>query len=201
MGQKHDALKRWLDKLEDSAPFRILKLAGMLSFVMAVGLWFYEADARRQARHNEAWRLIYIAAGNPGDGGRKVALRILNEDGVSLAGAPLSGASLRRIELAEANLTRANLNHADLSYASLTGAVLLKANLKKTKLFKADLSRAILRQADLTGADLVCTDFTDADLTGAIWTAAEFCKTTMPNGRIEDRDCVKTGLGQKPCPP
>ena len=201
MGQKHESFKRWLDELEDSAPFRILKLAGMFSVVVAAGLWLYDADARRQARHNGAWRLIYIAADKPGDGGRKVALRTLNEDGVSLAGAPLSGASLRRIELAEANLTRANLNGADLSYASLTGAVLLKASLKQTKLFKADLSRAILKQADLTGADLVCTDFTDAVLTEAILTNAEFCKTTMPDGRIEDRDCVNVDRGQNPCSP
>lgn len=201
MGQKHEAVKRWLDRLEDSAIFRILRLAGMFSIVVAVGLWFYEADARRQAHHSEAWRLIYIAAGEPGDGGRKVALSALNRDGVSLAGAPLHGASLRRIGLAEANLTRADLNRADLSYASLTGAVLLRANLKRTKLYKADLRRAILVKADLTGADLVCTNFTEADLTDAILTSAELCRTIMPDGQIEDRDCAKVELGEKTCPP
>jgi hypothetical protein len=87
----------------------------------------------------------------------------------NLSGADLSGAKLTAADLTGADLSGADLTFANLSGADLPGADLRRADLRRANLFKADL-----RAADLTGADLSTT---------------HFCKTTMPNSSINNRDC------------
>ena len=89
--------------------------------------------------------------------------------GADLHGADLHGAKLRGAELGGADLSSANLIFADLSGAELEVADLSGADLSRADLFKADL-----RAADLTGTNLNGT---------------HFCKTTMPDGSINNRYC------------
>ena len=49
---------------------------------------------------------------------------------------------------------------------------------------KCDLRGAILREANLTGANLYKADLMSANLRGA-----RFCRTTMPDGSINNDDC------------
>jgi hypothetical protein len=84
-------LMHWCRSL---AIFEVPELAGRLSLVIALVLWFREAPDRAKQKHYRAWDLIISARGSTGDGGRRDALRDLNEDDVSLAGAPLAKAFL-----------------------------------------------------------------------------------------------------------
>ena len=79
-------------------------------------------------------------------------------------------------DLSGANFTLTNLRQVDLSQANLFRAYLYGTNLRGATLESADL-----READLTHADL-----RDANLN-----QAKFCKTIMPDGRINNRDCYR----------
>ena len=73
-------------------------------------------------KHYRAWELINSARGSTGDGGRRDALRDLNEDKVDLSAAPLARAWLSEGQLPKADLVReADLPGADLRRADLTG--------------------------------------------------------------------------------
>jgi hypothetical protein len=89
-----------------------------------------------------------------------------------------------RANLSGADLHQANLTGADLSGADLSGANLNFANLSGADLPGTDLSGADLRRTNLTKADLRAADLTGADLSGA-----HFCRTTMPDGSINNRHC------------
>jgi hypothetical protein len=176
------------------AVFEVLEFAGRASVLIAVILWFWEADDRKKQSHYRAWELINSARGSTGDGGRRDALQDLNNDKVNLSAAPLDKAYLAEArlqkatlvgaDLAEAYLLRADLVGANLTNADLTRAGLSRAILSGAKLFGAILSGANLTNTDLTGADL-----TGADLSGAILVATIFCRTVMPDGTVNNRDC------------
>jgi uncharacterized protein YjbI with pentapeptide repeats len=127
-------------------------------------------------------------------------LRGANLIEADLRGANLRGANLSRAgELGGANLHRADLGGANLSRAGLIGVGLSRAALREANLSGADLSGADLRLADLrladlsganlTGADLARANLKGANLTGADLRGAKFCRTAMPDGSINDRDC------------
>ena len=59
-----------------------------------------------------------------------------------------------------------------------------KCNLSEANLFEANLSGADLRGANLREANLWRADLSWANLTDAI-----FCRTKMPRGNVENRDC------------
>lgn len=75
-----------------------------------------------------------------------------------------------------------DLRNANLSFANLMGADLSRVNLSRANLYGANLN-----QANLSGANLK-----DADLSGAQLSGVTFCRTIMPNGRYNDRDCQKS---------
>jgi len=97
-------------------------------------------------------------------------------------GCDLTGAYLWKAELQRRNLSKVNLSGAYLRNASLAGADLSNADLTGADLYGADLRMANLRRSDLTGANLSFAK--DANLN-----EAQFCKTTMPDGVINNRDC------------
>ncbi len=97
----------------------------------------------------------------------------------NLSEANLSEANLYVAKLNNSNLQGANLNEADLSGANFSYAILNGANLSNAKLFRAKLREADLYAANLSGANLNM-----ADLRGA-----RFCRTTMPDGSINNDDC------------
>ena len=88
--------------------------------------------------------------------------------------ADLSGADLCRADLKGADLSGADLSEADLVFANLSGAYPPGTDLRRANLYRADLFFADLRAADLTGTNL---------------NGAHLCRTTMPDGSINNRDC------------
>lgn len=93
---------------------------------------------------------------------------------VNFRGADLSEADLRGAYLAESQLSGARMTACDMTGANLSGATLQRALLNGV-----DLSEANLRNADLSGAHMY-----GADLRGA-----KYCKTIMPDLRINSSDC------------
>lgn len=178
------------------AIFQILEYIGriitVVSVLVAVTMYFYEAPDRLKQKHYRAWELINSARGSTGDGGRIDALQDLREDQVSLAAAPLSNAFLMRIgpggeqkgiNLKGAVLTAACLNNAFLENADLSDAHLERANLSDARLDGANFSRANLGGANLSGAQ----GFTSDQLQSAAWV----CETILPTSRGEpdNRNC------------
>jgi uncharacterized protein YjbI with pentapeptide repeats len=111
----------------------------------------------------------------------------------NLSGAYLSG-NLRSVFAVGANLSGASLRDADLTWAFLEDVNLTRSDLTRTILQGADLIRADLSYADLTGTNLTGANLTDANLIGATlkYTKledAKFCRTILPNGTLENRDC------------
>ena len=159
----------WLRSL---AVFELLEFAGRVTVLVAVVIWFLEADDRAKERHYRAWELINAARGSTGDGGRRDALQDLNRDGVSLAGAPLERANLPRVDLENAELERADLEDAYLEEANLQSANLEFANLYSAYLGNANLQGADLGNANLRDAHLNETNLQGANLRGAVLQSA-----------------------------
>ena len=75
-----------------------------------------------------------------------------------------------------------------LSFSSL-GFSCSSATLCTNACPKCDLSNAKLRKAYLAKADLRGANLFKANLSGAEWARARFCKTTMPDGAINNAGC------------
>ncbi len=75
------------------------------------------------------------------------------------------------------------------------GGDLSGKNFKGANLGGANFSGATLTNANFSGANLGNACFADADLTDAMinrstnWTGAIFCRTTMPDGSVDDSGC------------
>jgi uncharacterized protein YjbI with pentapeptide repeats len=124
----------------------------------------------------------------------KANLRLADLSGADLSGADRSAvnafqANLSGAVLSGANLTDAGLREANLTGADLSGANLTDANLRFANLVGAVLTRANLSRANLGGVDLGRANLSGANLSGANLTDALFCRTTMPDGSINNRDC------------
>ncbi len=78
----------------------------------------------------------------------------------------------------------ANLSGCNLTLANLSGKDLYAVNLTDANLTYATLTDANLTYANLTGANL-----TGAILAGAILRDTLFCRTTMPDGTINNSGC------------
>ncbi len=96
----------------------------------------------------------------------------------------LRGQNLSSRALNGANLSTANLRNANLIYANLEEAYLYRTNLQGANLTNANLRNANLTEADLRGAKL-----TDAITLGAVQSGAKFCRTIMPDGKLNNQDC------------
>ena len=122
-----------------------------------------------------------------------------------LTGANLKSVTVTYSDLENAKLNRANLEGARFSFSSANGADFAGANLvgvafKGTSLRSASFAGANLREAFFgNGVYIDGVDFTDADLTGAsfgvmlhssfIPKPPIYCRTTMPDGTLNNRDC------------
>jgi hypothetical protein len=88
---------------------------------------------------------------------------------------------------------RRNLARCDFGGSSaLKGRSCQSCNLSGVNLRRADASGAKLRGANLGGACLVDATLAGADVSGANTTGAIFCRTTMPNGTINNSGCGKS---------
>ena len=99
------------------AIFEVLEFTGRISVLIALIVRISEAGDREKQKHYRAWELINSARGATGDGGRRDALRDLNEDYADLSAAPLAKAYLAGVQLPEAGLI-----WADLAWTKSTGA-------------------------------------------------------------------------------
>jgi hypothetical protein len=170
----------WLSQLPGKKKFSLarkglVKLAQsgvVITVVGALGHYIWEAPARQQQAHYQAWQLINSAAVQTGSGGRIEALQALAKDGVSLQNVKVDQAFLEHIQLSGANLSWSIFSDADL-----VAAVLSHADLSNADFRRADLAGADLAGADLAGADLSHVTLTGADLTGADLTGAAFSET------------------------
>jgi hypothetical protein len=84
------------------------------------------------------------------------------------------------------NLFKLDLHEMDLSGKDYNNANFRGANLRWANLNGSNLSNARLSQADLTGANLF-----QANIAGAQFTGAIFCETTMPDGQVNNSECVQ----------
>lgn len=145
----------------------VLEYLSSFSVLVAVILFFSEADSRLKQKHYQAWQVINTAQGKGGSGGRIEALQELNADRVDLVGVDVSGAFLRRIDLHDARLGRADLSSADARNGNFQSADLTDANLSSANFRKSNFHNANLQGSTLDDADLVGADLSHADLSGA----------------------------------
>lgn len=130
------------------------------------------------------------------------------EPNARCAGADLRGQNLGGVDLRGANLRRVNAEGVDFSDAVLTGADLTGANLRNAELVNAYLDGARLNRARQDGAQFFGAyvertqfrgaNLTEVDLSGIQGNhsrvqrelrRATLCRTTLPSGRVTNRDC------------
>ena len=159
---------------------------------------------RRDAQILDAWRIVALArmAGpEAGNTGLVEALGALNAAGVDLSEIRLPGGYLHAVDLRGGNLWGADFAAATLYLARFDGANLVRARFAEANLRRAGFRDAVLRRAGLVQARLDAADFAGADLTEADFTGAQgttsaqlaaaavLCRTVLPDGTQNDRDC------------
>ncbi len=101
-------------------------------------------------------------------------LSLVDLNDAKLSGAKLNGSYLYIVDLKDADLDGASLENTDLESANLQGANLTSAN----------LNGANLEYTNLSGANLEFANLNDVNFEKVI-----FCKTTMPDGGINNQSC------------
>ncbi len=171
-----------------------------LAVLIAVVMWFLEADGRRNGKIFQAWQVINTAQGKGGSGGRAEALADLIAEEVPLMGINLSGddnvgAYLPGIDLAGQDLRRSVLSGAILTDAKLSGANLEDVDLSSANLEGADLREAKLRRADLSGAILDSANLSGVDLSHANLQGAQLGGVDFRKAKLWDVDLSGSFVG------
>jgi hypothetical protein len=113
-----------IHKINESTRFKaIVKFAenaGKLVIVITAINWLIEAPQRKQLKDAAAWSVVNTASGSRADGGRSTQLRLLNDDGMSLAGIYPRGAHLPELRLTGADLRDANFAETDIRDADFS---------------------------------------------------------------------------------
>jgi uncharacterized protein YjbI with pentapeptide repeats len=104
--------------------------------------------------------------------------------GARFAGSKFTGTSLGRAQLGGADLSGAHITAGFMQVADLHGANLRGATLSQDDMYFANFTNAKLRRATM-----------DTSASGLMWLI--LCRTELPSGRIENRDCPRSG-GRKP---
>jgi hypothetical protein len=94
-----------------------------------------------------------------------------------------------RLRWIGALLPKAKLKKANLRNADMRGANLQAADLRQADLREANFAGGNLRNANLNGTDLRGANLFKTDLTGVKLRSAKLCKTTMPNGSMDNTGC------------
>ncbi len=159
---------------------------GKLVIILTAVNWLLEAPERRQIKEASAWSVVNLASHNTADGGRVSQLRLLNDDGVSLAG----------VNLLEPHLTGLHLMGADLVDANFAGSTLIDAEFKcgRTKLFSSrrylctDLTRSYFGDANIDGAV-----FDGALLRNAVFGTSSGEEPLQPLQHVSFREAILWG--------
>ena len=101
----------------------------------------------------------------------------------------LTGQKLAGANLADATLTYVDLTRADLAGGRLTGASFMFGSADHTNLTKVDMTDANLYGTFFVGANLTGANLAGANVGATRFTGATFCRTTMPNGSINNSGC------------
>lgn len=109
---------------------------------------------------------------------------------VGMDNSTMRGASFVGATIVEGNIESTNLRLADFAGADLTNTVFTGATLSGASFAGANLTNVAFDHTGLTDVDM-----TDADLTGATFDGTDissviFCRTTMPDGELNDEGCA-----------
>lgn len=144
----------------------------------------------------------------------KANLENANLERANFQNANLSSAILRKSSTRGRYVmfAMANLSNADLSDTRLSGAYFWSANMQNINLSNADFSvdslyerlPSIFSEADLSNANLTSTNIRNSELvgtnlyranlhkaklSGSSFKSAKHCQTTLPDGKISNKDC------------
>lgn len=148
----------------------IAEQVSKLAIVGTVATYLYEAPQRQKSKEFQAWQVINTARG--GDGGRKLAIRDLLEDGVLLYGIDLHNAILEQMDFRGVNLAAANLRQAILDRSQFscraTHSFWPRGKPSCTTLSLADLSGAMISDCSFDGAYLRAATL-DGTEPGLVW--------------------------------
>jgi uncharacterized protein YjbI with pentapeptide repeats len=178
----------------------MLQQAESIAILLAVVLYFKEAQERRDKNHYESYQVIdqAAAAGVPTSYARKKALENLNKGKVSLSSLDAPGADLAKIQLPDvdlsyadlrgADLRRSNLHNARFHHSDLQGACLRWTNLERAKFWKTNLREADLRHSNLRKSTLTCSDLADVCFVDADLREASLFKSNLQGSNLENAD-------------
>lgn len=103
---------------------------------------------------------------------------------VDLTDADLCGANLESTSFTDSDASGANFTDVNFDSSSHDNTSYANANLTNATFRVATFNEVDFSNADLTGADFTGSTLSDVDFAGAI-----FCRTTQPNGNVDDSDC------------
>jgi len=113
--------KKANDWLSASPTVATVKSVGGIATKLAVfvGLvaWIYESPDRLKAKQYQAWQILNLASDRPSDGGRRLALRDLIDDGAKLSFLQLNNAVLDNFDFHSAILDNATFRASNLESA------------------------------------------------------------------------------------
>ena len=169
------ARRGFLDRIDQSWTWQLLRVVEPLSILLAVIGLFVELASHQDSRIVSAWQLLTTQAS--GNSGKIEALEYLNAPRWwGLFGAPR--ASLQGIDLSASGagtyLAGVDLRSAELSRASFNGADLDDADLSD-----ADLQRSILTHVQATDTVFTDAEIDFADLGGAVLKSAQIDRTSF----------------------
>jgi BTB/POZ domain-containing protein KCTD9 len=154
---------------------KLVQSGVILTVIIALGRYVWEAPKREKLAHYQAWQIINSAQGQKTNGGRIDALQDLVKDGVYLSGLDASGAYLAGINLKKGIFGGANFQRAYLVDTNLQEAYFWKANFKRANLVYANLQEADFEEANLQEAYLAEANLRGANLQGTNFTKTDFC--------------------------
>jgi uncharacterized protein YjbI with pentapeptide repeats len=122
---------------------------------------------------------------------------------LDLTEASIRGSKLRASELDGTDFELATIRESTLAASGLQGAIFSAANLEKVDLAFTALNGAKLDEvdakplpsslflADLTGATLAASQWAKSEEGEVPWQLSTLCHTTLPEKKLEDRDCPR----------